>query len=335
MAGTFYTLQEAAQKLGKTETQVKELIKQGKIREYRDGTKVLYKQDEINKLAEESDSISLIADSEMNLELEKTAEIQLEPDTTPESPKKPDSEGGFGLSQMGDLTMADTNVGTVGINVLGDTDDHYKITSDTKAETKAAELEEIESLDADANLESVGSGSGLLDLSLQADDTSLGAVLDDILPTGPDIPAQAEAAAAPVDFAKEAEGLLHEPGGAAESAEPIMAAPVAALSNGAAAPMGAQLVAIAPPDPASNIYGVMMFFPLLALILAGIATTAGLRGILPSIVKFLSYQGIAEINWGFIAAIILLLAVVVFSVFASLSGGEKGQGKSDIYQKKP
>ena len=33
-------------------------------------------------------------------------------------------------------------------------------------------------------MESFGSGSGLLDLSLQADDTSLGAVLDDILPAG-------------------------------------------------------------------------------------------------------------------------------------------------------
>lgn len=334
MAGTFYTLQEAAQKLGKTESQVKDLIKQGKIREYRDGTKVLYKQDEINKLAEESDTIDLVADSEIGLELEKTAEIKLEPDMSPDSPKKPDSEGGFGLSQMGDLSMADTNIGTVGINVLGDTDDHYKVTSDTKAETKAAELEEIESLDADANLESVGSGSGLLDLSLQADDTSLGAVLDDILPTGPDIPAQAEAAAAPVDFAKEAEGLLHEPGGAAEAAGPIMAAPVAAISNGAAAPMGAQLVAIAPPDPASNVYGIMMFFPLLALILAGIATTAGLRGVLPSIVKFLSYQGLADINWGFIVAIVLLLTVIIFSVFAMLAAG-KSQSKTDVYQKKP
>jgi excisionase family DNA binding protein len=333
MAGTFYTLQEAAQKLGKTESQVRELIKEGKIREYRDGTKVLYKQDEINKLAEESDTIDLVADSEIGLELEKTAEIKLEPDISPDSSKKPDSEGGFGLSQMGDLTMADTNVGTVGINVLGDTDDHYKVTSDTKAETKAAELEEVESLDADANLESVGSGSGLLDLSLQADDTSLGAVLHDILPTGPDIPAQAEAAA-PVDFAKEAEGLLHEPEGAGEAAGPVMAAPVAAISNGAAAPMGTQLVAIAPPDPASNIYGIMMFFPLFALILAGIATTAGLRGILPSIVKFLSYQGLADINWGFIIAIVLLLTVIVFSVFAMLAAG-KTQGKTDVYQKKP
>ena len=46
----------------------------------------------------------------------------------------------------------------------------------------AEDGDELGDLDADSNLESVGSGSGLLDLSLQADDTSLGAVLDDILP---------------------------------------------------------------------------------------------------------------------------------------------------------
>ena len=40
-----------------------------------------------------------------------------------------------------------------------------------------ASLEEIED---DVNLDSFGSGSGLLDLSLQADDTSLGGILDEI-----------------------------------------------------------------------------------------------------------------------------------------------------------
>ena len=130
------------------------------------------------------------------LSLEETSEIQLEADnqTEPQSPssdeidlKEQSSEGGFGLSQMGDLTMADTNVGTVGINILSGTEDSFKLTEDTKADTLSADAEaidELESLDADANMESFGSGSGLLDLSLQADDTSLGAVLDDILPAG-------------------------------------------------------------------------------------------------------------------------------------------------------
>jgi hypothetical protein len=320
MAGTFYTLQEAMEKLGKSEQDIRDFIKQGKIREYRDGAKILYKQDEIDKLGSESDVIDIIADSEAPLELEKTAEIQLEPDEDAKK-KKPVSEGGFGLSQMGNLTEADTNVGTLGINVLGGTDDQYKITADTHAETKAVEPEEIESLDADANLESAGSGSGLLDLSLQADDTSLGAVLDDILPTGPDIPAQAEAA--PVDFAKEADGLMKdvaaEPTGEAEAVPVAAAAPAPAIST---AP---QLVAVTPVDPSTSIYGVMMFLPLAALILAGIATAAGIQNVLPSVVKFLAYNGIADFNWGFILVAVLLLLVLIFAIVAAIAGGRKAK----------
>jgi hypothetical protein len=325
MAGTFYTLQEAMEKLGKSEQDIRDFIKQGKIREYRDGAKVLYKQDEIDKLGSESDVIDIIADSEAPLELEKTAEIQLEPDEDAKK-KKPVSEGGFGLSQMGNLTEADTNVGTLGINVLGGTDDQYKITTDTHAETKAVEPGEIESLDADANLESAGSGSGLLDLSLQADDTSLGAVLDDILPTGPDIPAQAEAA--PVDFAKEADGLMKDV--VTEPTAEAEAVPVAEAAAGEAAPAPAistapQFVAVTPVDPSTAIYGVMMFLPLAALILAGIATAGGIQNVLPSVVKFLAYNGIADFNWGFILVAVLLLLVLIFAIVAAIAGGRKAK----------
>lgn len=325
MAGMFYTLQEAMQKLGKTEDQLKETVKKGELREYRDGTKVLYKQEEVNKLAQNAEPIDLVADSELNLELEQTSEIQLTPDdSTP--PKTKDSEGGFGLSQMGDLTMADTNVGTVGINVLGGTDDLYKITADTKAETKAVDAEEVESLDADANLESVGSGSGLLDLSLQADDTSLGAVLDDILPTGPDIPAQA-ADAAPMEIGKD-EAVGSESAG-------MHAAPSAAAIGVAEASPGAPVMVVVPEDPASNLYGVMMFFPLIALILAGIATAAGLQNILPSLIHFMAYKGVSNMNWGFIIALVLLVVVLVFAVWAMMAGGGKSKAAAGVYQKKP
>jgi hypothetical protein len=326
MAGTFYSLQEVMEKLGKNEQAVRDLIKDGKIREYRDGTTILYKQEEVDKLSEGTDIIDIVADSEINLDLEKTGEIQLEPDDDVIK-KKPISEGGFGLSQMGDMTKADTNIGSLGINVLGGTDDQYKITADTHAETKAADMEEIERLDADANLESAGSGSGLLDLSLQADDTSLGAVLDDILPSGPDVPVQADAG--PGDFAKEADGLLGRPAVVSEQAEG-QAAPVAmsALEAGPAVSAAPQMFAVAAQDPSSSIYGVMMFFPLAALILAGIATAAGLRGILPSIVKFLSHGGIASVNWGFILAAILLLIVLVFSIVAGISGARNAKARA-------
>ena len=199
MAENFYTMKEVMEKLQKTEQEVQDLVKQGQLRQYMDAGKPMYKKEDIDTLTEEIVGLDISGigfnpeDSEPAMELEETSEIQLEPDESgpllsaddAEPTEDLKSEGGFGLSQIGDLSMADTNVGTVGINILSGTDDVFRLTEDTKAETQsadAAEIEEIENLDADSNLESFGSGSGLLDLSLQADDTSLGAVLDDILP---------------------------------------------------------------------------------------------------------------------------------------------------------
>ena len=50
MAGMFYSLKEAAEKLNVTEVQVRELAKQGKLREFRDGSNLLFKVDEVESM---------------------------------------------------------------------------------------------------------------------------------------------------------------------------------------------------------------------------------------------------------------------------------------------
>jgi hypothetical protein len=233
---------------------------------------------------------------------------------------------------MGDLTSADTNVGTVGINILSGTDDAYKLTEDTKAETSAGEVDEIESLDADSNLESFGSGSGLLDLSLQADDTSLGAVLDDILPSGAEGGgeiAAGEHMADEVGLAGEAEGI--------EDAEKS-----AGVKNGAVAPMsvgamaaGGQMIVIAPEDPASTIYGAMMFLPVLALVLAGVVLTAAIQDVTPSLLKSLTETVIGGVSllWYVIGGLATL--VLVFWAITAVSGPKKEKSTKEVYEKKP
>ena len=54
MAGMFYSLQEVVQKLNKTEDQIKDLVKQGKLREFRDGPNLLFKIDEVEALIPET-----------------------------------------------------------------------------------------------------------------------------------------------------------------------------------------------------------------------------------------------------------------------------------------
>ncbi|MHC5083424.1 MAG: hypothetical protein ACYTET_05740 [Planctomycetota bacterium] len=257
------------------------------------------------------------------------ADMELELDES----KIKESEGGFGLSQMGDLTMADTNVGTVGINILSGTEDAFKLTDDTKSETVSAdaeEIDELESLDADANMESFGSGSGLLDLSLQADDTSLGAVLDDILPAGAEEGGDLPVAGGLMDE----EDLLADSAPATGDAEVGAAAPAAAVTApmgtataAATAPLpGTQMVAAAVVDPKTNIYGVAMFLPLIAVILAGVVMTAAVQDVTPSLMTKLIGNGPADISMIWLISAGLAVAVLIILAFAAMLGGGGGGG---------
>lgn len=341
MAGKYYTLQEVMEKLGKSEDQIKDLVKEGSLRQYLDKGQPLFDQTQVDGLSADQQGLLDLtaAGTDFDLQLEETSEIKLEPDENNKTKPGADSEseGGFGLSMAGgDLTSDDTKASSMGINVLDETDDGYKL-ADTKGETSAGELEEIESLDADANLESVGSGSGLLDLSLQADDTSLGAVLDDILPAAAEGPAGGDAA--PV--LEEPAGLLDEIP-AAEAPEevlrtPVAAAPMAEAESTMAAPLpagpAAQLVAVAPVDPATSAYGLAMLVPFIALLIAAIALGAGLRQIQPGLLNLVTgspLMGVA-LTWWIVAGLFILM-LILLAVFGALFG-EKQASAAEVYQK--
>ena len=356
----YYDMQEVAGKLRKTEEEVGELIKQGQLHQYMDSGKAVFKVEDVDALTEEIvgldvSSFGLDGDSsETEISLEETAEIQLEPDEDtedalpagaddmeldiePDMPGQKESEGGFGLSQMGDLTMADTNVGTIGINILSGTGDAYQLTEDTKAETSAEDIDDLDSLDADSSMESFGSGSGLLDLSLQADDTSLGAVLDDILPAG------AEDGGGGADFPVDEVGLV-------DDAEDLLAGegPAGQSGSGVTAPMGtaAAVIPSAAPmaavvDSGTTVFGILMFFPMLALILAAIVLTAAIQNVVPALTQPLVTTEIAGISliWIIVGGLtVLLLLILAFSALTGGGGGtktKKPKTKKAKKEKKP
>jgi len=305
MAPDYYSLEEVIEKLGKPQEDIKRLVDEGKLREYRDGPKAVYRIEEVEALISEISRLDTAAGA---------SGIQLLPDDSGETP-----EPAAGLTagiNLGDLTGADTTVGTTGINVLGDTDDEYKIADDSQGETQIVESEEAEdqlgSLDGDLSMDSVGSGSGLLDLSLQADDTSLGAVLDDILPAAGE---GAPAAAEDVGVAEEADKIFEE--AEPEAVEPIVPEPV----------MMPQYIEPAP-DAASNSFGIALVVPLLAMIYAAIVLITGFKGISPTIL-----EGIEGIIW----YVAIGLAVVVLCIvgFAWFLGGRKSKSPSPLLYQQP
>ena len=414
MAGMFYSLKETAERLGKTEDEVRKLARSGKLREFRDGSHTMFKMEEVNALlaegididleeqpaelavsgepgevtdatedvlsledetpaaeAEASSELDLAAEpegeassemdlaaepeaeasSEMDLAAEPEADASSEMDLAAESgagstadddelffleeDEKPASDSGAekpaetdeeialapeaGTSASGsDITDMDTALTGEGVNVLGETDTGYDVTEDSMAETAAPSAEggstgtdaeaSLEEIEDDVNLDSFGSGSGLLDLSLQADDTSLGGILDEIYTAEGGEEGQ-PAAAEPgsvEDITAEAEQAAPEEGLAAPEA--AMAAPAVA----AAFPTYAE----AAPDTQSNILGMLLILPLLALLYTAIVVFAAQKEVMPSILS--SVQGMIKYIIGGLVVVALLIAGASFAV-----GGER------------
>jgi len=204
MAKMFYTLDETTSALNKSEDEVKQYTREGKLREFRDGPRLMFKADQVENLKAElgigsGDQVDLgpsdtgsalsLSDSRSGtgsgsvLSLSDTGnkddtamDIGLSSSRTPA--RKGGSPGGSpGGSRSGSGSGMGISSGT-GINVLGNDD------SDPSAKTSVSQSSYADQ----ASLEGLGSGSGLLDLSREnRDDTSLGGVLEEISPRGGDL----------------------------------------------------------------------------------------------------------------------------------------------------
>jgi hypothetical protein len=148
MAKMFYTMDEVCQKLAKTEDEIKQMVRSGQIQEFRDRDKLMFKVEQIDLLAGGDDD-----SGEVHLELEDTS-----------------GGSGLDLAQDSSLGLADSREGP-GISVFD--------TGHGEAAARAAGDTHVggETVEEELSLESVGSGSGLLDLTRESDDTSLGAEL--------------------------------------------------------------------------------------------------------------------------------------------------------------
>ncbi len=186
MAKMFYTIEEACAKLAKSEDELKEMIEAGQIQEFRDRDKLMFKVDQIDLLSSTEDETS-----EIHLGLEDTAGA---------------SGSGLDLADESIIGLADSREAT-GISVF-DTD--HSGEEDVAGETQVGGTQVgVEAIEDELSLEAIGSGSGLLDLTRESDDTSLGAeLLEEVYSgdTAADLPANASGLfeAAGADTADEA-----------------------------------------------------------------------------------------------------------------------------------
>ena len=292
MAKLFYTFEEVQEKLGRSSDDVKQLVSEGLLREFRDGNKKMFKVDEVDNLAERG--LSSTRTSDIQLAPEDTSggtgyQLAEEPPTKPAAEEElslsdsgsglgmPDTSGEIGLAPMDtssdqisleDTSMADSSEDTVitehGVNVLEDSGEGV----DEMGQTQMAP--DLEDLDA-MTLDSGSSGSGLLDLSREADDTSLGAeLLDEIYPGQDEHQVETQV---PDD-------RFQLP--TATSTDVSMS------SSEAMAQVVDYATLVQVEDPASNAYGAMLVLPLLAMLAMAMAATAAMQGAWPSLFEGMS-----------------------------------------------
>jgi len=185
MAKMFYTLDEAKAALGKNEEEIKQLAREGRLREFRDGPRLMFKADQVETLKSElggggGDRVDLgVSDTGAPIGL-----VDSRSASGSGMPLKEDTAlaADLGLSgSVGGMPSPGRPGGSLsgsGINVLGGTEEHEAIDPSAQTNISASVHDQV-------NLEGVGSGSGLLDLTRESDDTSLGAeLLDEIAPGG-------------------------------------------------------------------------------------------------------------------------------------------------------
>lgn len=151
MAKLFYSLEETCQKLGKSEDEVLELVDSNRLSKFVDGDKLIFKVDQVDLLAEGEDedaSIGFADDSAIGLDSDDSA-IGFADDDGPAGDAK--EQTGISIFDVDETEEADAAAQT-------------QITS-------------APSFGFETAADPAASGSGLLDMTREADDTSLGADL--------------------------------------------------------------------------------------------------------------------------------------------------------------
>lgn len=292
MAKMFYTAKEAARQLGKTEEDLKDLVRKGTLREFRDAGHVNYKVNDVDALAGPGGSAS----GEIVLEPAEDSGIELAPSGSDvlsiEEVVSSDAAGDTQAAQK--KKKEGTVVPSVGVNVFDD--DELDEVVDPLAQTAVTDA---------TGLDGAGSGSGILDLTRESDDTSLGAELLEEIYTGED--------EGTVEMGEDTRAGLDEaiPETDARDEEEVFGSGAEPAATELRAPASRVVVTYAP-DAAATGLTALMVVAVAVMWFAGLAGAGLVRGIVPSILKAV-YQNLGYYSGGAfgVAAIAAVIAYFV------------------------
>lgn len=336
MAKMFYTMEETKASLGRNEEEIKQLAREGRLREFRDGPRLMFKADQVEQLkgelgggggdainiaggGESGAPIGLVGDSRAGSSIGSGIAL-VENIPSPGVGAKGDTHVDIGLSgslggsvggsvsgipspgRSGPRDPGASHVGSgsgilnigsggaggsrAGITVF-DVDDSQKVDPSAQTAINPSVQDQI-------NLEGVGSGSGLLDLTRESDDTSLGAVFDELTPGARRTPSGHRAAPATMETQSGTDFAVPEARPRGTLAAPIY---VEAADPLAGAIGGASLA----------VAGILVF--------GGFILAGALRGLRPEIMDKLQTDGMM---WGGIAIGVVLAFAAGGFVFGKM-----------------
>lgn len=301
MAKMFYTLEEARAALGKNEEEIKQLSREGRLREFRDGSRLMFKADQVETLKAElgvGDQVDLgPSDSGAPIGLVDSKSASGTSVTLSDSdvggrpmPKEDTalaadlglSGSVGGMPSPGRVSPGGTRAGS-GINIFSP-DEIEPADPSAQTAINAGARDQV-------NLESVGSGSGLLDLTRESDDTSLGAELLDEIAPGAAATGQARRPASPGDT----------------DVAPAQTDTV--VDTRAPARAGVPVLYVEKADPMAPAMGWASAAGVLMLLVAAYVLISSLVGVQPELTK-----GLMDKSIWMLTGVGLVLAVVLFVI---------------------
>jgi excisionase family DNA binding protein len=318
MAKMFYSAEEAAAKLNMAEDKIKELVEKNKLREFRDGNRVMFKVDQVDRLAGDMQGGTLDEGMIELAPLSGTGNPILNPsDATAGGTSAGSMSGSMSGSLSGQSAIgkppgkADTGLPLQGGKKPVKVFDESEVKpTDASAQTQiSSPLDESIS---PSGLDSVGSGSGLLDLTRESDNTSLGAeLLEEIYPGDHSVSGQSGVGSS--------SGIFDQPGGAGATGAPASSDSGIAVAAGAAAgekaaaptaagnaPMPTYSPMFEAPDASAGLFGGLALGSAFIMALTVVAVGAAYQGFIPTWVPLLSKNVLMFV--GFLVVISALLA---------------------------
>jgi hypothetical protein len=340
MAKMFYTLDEAKAALGKNEEEIKQFAREGRLREFRDGPRLMFKADQVETLRTElaegaepaadlgpSDSGSAMAIGLTDSHGMSGTGLTLV-DESGRSPGagmtlKEDTALAADLGLSGSVggmpSPAKSGAGSSAVPSAPSASG-INISQGSKAGIDVFQNDEIDRVDPSAqtsvspsghdsdqmNIEAVGSGSGLLDLTKESDDTSLGAeLLDEIAPSssGTNMSRKSASGTAAVGASGSMAGM--------SGTRSVAGVGVMSRNSPNAPPV--VITYIEKPDPLSAAFGAAALGATIFVIFGAFALITGVLDTSPTILQTIATYGFLILaGAGVAVAIVFFLAGFVF-----------------------